>query len=126
MELRAIFLTISIAATLVGCGHSVPSPIQATSPAPTPDVIVTMDGPHHTCVVAKYNEMHSQAIDCTAVASYFRDELGLSGGTFYDLRTIPDVSEVDMTYLQASLGSAGYHLIGGLHVGLITGPHTSR
>jgi len=127
VKLRAISLTMSIAASLVGCGHSIATSPQATPPVPTtPAVIVTIDGPHHTCVVAKYNETHGRVVDCSAIAAYFRDDLRLPVSTFYDLRTVPDVNEAEMTDLQASLNGAGYHLIGGLHVGFITGPHTSR
>ena len=97
---------------LVGCGRSANSP-DAPPAAGKPDVIVTIDGKRHTCVVALNTEPQGSAIACNDVVSFVKDELRVPRGSIYDLRTIPDVDPAELAKVGASLNGAGYRAIGG-------------
>jgi hypothetical protein len=125
---------IACAATLIlldGCGGSSDNSAAAVAPiAAKPDVIITIDGKQHACVVALYSEEHGSAIPCDDLVRFLRDELKVQSGSIYDMRTIPVISEAEMTGVAASLKSAGYRFIGGAHDKEITkansGPGTRR
>ena len=127
IDIRAVLASITICASIAGCGRSVDTPVPDAAPiAARPDVIITFDGERHACVVARYSEAQGSAIACGAVVSYLKDDLGLPSGSIFDIRTIPDVSEAEVASVSASLKGAGYRFIGGRHVMLTTGPHNDR
>jgi hypothetical protein len=112
---------------LAGCGRSANTPAPDPPPiAAKPDVIVTLDGVRHACVVALYSEAQGSAIPCDGVVPFIRDELRLPSGAIYEIRTIPDVDETARARVAASLKGAGYRFIGGPHVMSMTGPHKDR
>jgi hypothetical protein len=119
MGVRAVLASTLGLVLLAGCGKSA-----STSPAPSappppiaarPDVIVTLDGGRHTCVVALYSEAQGSAISCDEVVSFVKDELRVPSGSIYDIRTIPGVDKAEMAGVEASLQGAGYRFIGGPH-----------
>jgi hypothetical protein len=124
---RTVFAASLVFVLLAGCGKSTNAPGSGSAPiAARPDVIVTLDGPHHTCAVALYNEEHGSTVSCDEVAVFMRDELKVPSGSIYEIRTIPDVDESDETKVETSLKGEGYRFIGGPHAAFITGPHTHR
>jgi hypothetical protein len=99
---------------LGGCGPSAQTPMAATSPsAAKADVIVTMDGQHHDCVVALHSEAQGSTIACDDAMPFIRDQLRVPTGGSYDIRTIPEVDNAERAKLEAGLQGAGYHPIAG-------------
>ena len=105
------FVSIAVTALLAGCGPSAGS--SASKIAERPDVTITIDGRHHTCVVALSKEAQGSAVPCGDVVPFLRDELRLQSGSIYDIRTIPDINEKELASLGANLKGAGYRFIGG-------------
>lgn len=97
-------------AFLAGCGQSSTSP-DAPSAAARPDVVVTIDGKRHTCVVALSSEPQGSAVACDDVVAFVKDELRVPSGSVYDLRTIPDVDPAETAKVGARLDGAGYRAI---------------
>jgi hypothetical protein len=108
-------ITISTLFTLfVGCG---PSTCTSTPKlAARADVIVTLDGIHHACVVALYTEAQGNSVPCGDVVAFVRDELRVPKGSIYDIRTIPEVKDEEIAAVGGKLKDAGYRFIGGRHV----------
>jgi hypothetical protein len=103
---------------LEGCGPAATAPPASPPPPPVKaDVIVTIDGPHHSCVIALYSEAQGSTIPCDDATPFIRDELRVPSGGTYDIRTIPEVDKADMAKLEAGLKSAGYHLVGSPQTG---------
>jgi hypothetical protein len=102
-------------ALLPGCGSSTnaPAPQSAPAIAAKPDVIITVDGVQHACVVALYSEPYGNNIPCTDVIPFLRDELKVPSGAVYDLRTIATVDQAEVLKVRADLKDAGYRFIGG-------------
>jgi hypothetical protein len=104
-------------AVLAGCGQSAntPAPAPAAPPpiAAKPDVIVTLDGERHDCLVALYSEPQGNIISCDDVVAFVRDELRVPSGALYDIRTAPHIDEAQKTKVEASLKGAGYRFIRG-------------
>jgi hypothetical protein len=104
---------------LVACGSSsnapAPQPAPQTPPAlvAKPDVIITVDGVQHACVVALYSEPHGSSIPCSDLIPFLRDELRVPNGAVYDLRTTPPVDQAEVLKVHANLKDAGYAFIGG-------------
>jgi hypothetical protein len=98
--------------SLAGCGQSANTP-ESPPTAAKPDVIITVDGERHACVVALSSEPQGSAIPCADVVPFLRDELRLASGSSYDIRTIPKVDEGQVTIVEASLKGAGYRFIVG-------------
>jgi hypothetical protein len=114
IDVRAVFASITVFTLLAGCGPSADTPVPVPARiAARSDVIVTVDGVRHACVVALYSEAQGSAISCQDVVPFVRDELRLPSGSIYDIRTIPDVDEAEMARVEASLKGAGYRFIGG-------------
>ncbi len=94
---------------LAACGsssnHAAPPPRSA---AAKPDVIITIDGVRHACVVALIQEENGSAVSCADVAPFVKDELRLATGSIYEIRSIPDVDEAELGRVTASLRDAGY------------------
>jgi hypothetical protein len=102
------FVSIAVAALLASCGpNSVPKI------AERPDATITIDGKHHTCVVALLKEAQGSAVPCGDVVPFLRDELRLQAGSVYDIRTVPDIDEKELASLGANLKGGGYRFIGG-------------
>lgn len=100
---------------LAGCGSSTnaPAPESAPAIAAKPDVIITVDGVQHACVVALYSEPYGSTIPCTDVIPFLRDELKVPSGAVYDLRTTATVDPAEVLKVRANLTDAGYRFIGG-------------
>ena len=100
---------------LAGCGQPANTPAPAAPPpiAAKPDVIVTLDGARHDCLVALYSEEQGNIISCDDVAAFVRDELRVPSGAVYDIRTAPNIDEAQRTKVEASLKGAGYRFIRG-------------
>jgi hypothetical protein len=105
-------IAITAAIALSGCGPST-TPSVPPKIAARVDVIVTLDGGRHSCVVALYNEPQGSIVPCSDVVPFIKDELRVAGGAVYDVRTIPEVDKDEMARVVASLNGAGYRFIGG-------------
>jgi hypothetical protein len=97
---------------LAGCGPSTNTPAPGRI-ATKPDVIVTMDGARHACVVALNSETQGSTISCDDVVPFLRDELRVPSGSIYDVRTLPGVDKAALAKVDTSLRDAGYRFIGG-------------
>jgi hypothetical protein len=100
---------------LACCGQPANTPAPAAPPpiAAKPDVIVTLDGARHDCLVALYSEEQGNIISCDDVVAFMRDELRIPSGAIYDIRTGPNIDEAQKTKVEASLKGAGYRYIRG-------------
>jgi hypothetical protein len=110
--MQALRTLIISAIALAGCGPSA-SPSAPPKIAARADVIVTLDGGRHTCVVALYNEPQGSMVPCSDVVPFMKEELRVASGAVYDVRTIPDVDKDELAHVAASLNGAGYRFIGG-------------
>lgn len=107
--MKAMLASITVVAFLAACGPSVNAPDSAPPPvAAKPDVMVTLDGEHHTCIVALTSEAQGSAVPCEDIVPFVRDELRVPSGAIYDLRTIPKVEQAEVGKLEANLKAAGY------------------
>jgi hypothetical protein len=108
-------ILVSSAALLAGCGSPTNAPAPETAPviAATADVVITVDGVQHACVVALPSEPQGSTIPCSDVIAFLRDELRVPSGAIYDLRTTPPVDAAEVIKVRASLKDAGYRFIGG-------------
>jgi hypothetical protein len=99
---------------LVGCGRSTHAPT-STPPAGgvKPDVVVTVDGEHHACVISKYSELTGSTVGCADVVPFVRDELRVRDGSSYDLHSVGPVDEVETNRVRAALDGAGFRFVGG-------------
>jgi hypothetical protein len=104
---------------LAACGQpantSGPAPAPAAPPpiAAKPDVIVTLDGARHDCLVALYSEAQPNIISCDDVVAFVRDELRVPSGSIYDIRADSNSDAAQRTKVEASLKGAGYRYIRG-------------
>jgi hypothetical protein len=114
---RAVLASVLVLAVLAGCGQPANTPAAAPAAPPPiaakPDVIVTLDGARHDCMVALYSEPQGNIIPCEDVAAFVRDELRVPSGAIYDIRTAPNIDEAQRTKVEASLKGAGYRYIKG-------------
>jgi hypothetical protein len=106
IRLRAVLAPSMVLVSLAGCGPS------ANTPGPSvplkSDVIVTLDGEHHTCIVALHSEPQGSTVSCADVVPFVRDELRLASGSIYDMRTIAKVDDAERAKVESSLKAAGY------------------
>ena len=108
--LRAI-LVFGFAPMLVaGCGASSGTPPKI---AERPNVIVTLDGNRHTCVVALDKEPQGSTVPCKDAVSFVKDELRVQPGSVYDIHTVATVGDTEIASVRAALDEAGYRFIGG-------------
>jgi hypothetical protein len=91
---------------LAGCGPSANTPGQSGSS--TPDVIVTVDSEHHSCVVALNGEPQGSTIACAELVPFVRDELRRASGSTYAIRTVGKVDDRETDTVESSLKGAGY------------------
>jgi len=115
-RVRAVLASTAVSIWLAGCGQSgnIPAPAPPAPPiAAKPDVIVTLDGAHHDCIVALYSEPQGSTISCDDVVPFVRDELRLASGSVYDLRTTSNVEDAGRAKVETALKNAGYRFIRG-------------
>jgi len=63
MGARTVLACIAVVAFLAGCGPSANAPDSVPPTiAAKPDALVTLDGEHHTCIVALPSEAQGSAI----------------------------------------------------------------
>jgi hypothetical protein len=98
---------------LLGCGQSTNMPVSASVPTSSKsDVIVTIDGRRHSCVVALPTEETGSIVACDEVVAFVRDELKVPNGSVYEIRTIPNVDKDESARVETNLNGAGYRLGG--------------
>ena len=97
---------------LAGCGRSSNSPSAPAPAAAKPDIIVTVDGENHACVVAKYGEPTGSTVGCADVVPFVRDELRVQDGSSYELRG-PTADAPETNTVKAALDGAGFRYVGG-------------
>lgn len=110
------FRVLVIAIPLAGCGSSTEAPASYQGPpliAAKADVIVTLDGKQHVCVVALNNEQQGNNIACDDVVAFVKDELRLPSGSVYDIHGDKDADKAEVARVAAGLKGAGYRFIGG-------------
>ena len=105
---RAALLCALTPMLLVGCGSGTPPKI-----AEQPDVIITLDGKRHACVVALEKEPQGSTVPCQEAVSFVKDELRVPGGSIYDIRTVANVDNAQIMSVRDALNNAGYRFIGG-------------
>ncbi len=115
---RILILIMVTPLLLAGCGSSTNTPApgaaSVTPPiADKPDVIITVDGAHHNCVAALYNEAQGSTVPCIELIPFIRDELRSPSGSIYDIHTVPAGDNTDLIQVRTSLAAAGYRFIGG-------------
>jgi hypothetical protein len=121
IDIRTLFAATTCFALLAGCGEPASTSDPKLSPiAAKPDVTITIDGVRHVCDVALYGEPQGSAVSCGEVVPFIRDELRLSNGSIYDIRTTAGVGETEVASVGASMNGAGYRYIGGPHATSIT------
>jgi hypothetical protein len=108
MNIRTVLIPTWMALSLAGCGGSASPPNSVPTVAAKPDVIVTVDGERHTCLVALSSEAQGSAIACDEVVAFVRDELRVPGGSTYDLKVLPTTNEAETAKVETSLKGAGY------------------
>jgi hypothetical protein len=109
---RALFASTAGCIWLAGCGSGANTPVPTPPPIPAkPDVIVTIDGQHHTCVVALSSEAQGSTIVCAEVTAFVKDELRVPSGGIYDIRTIPEVDKTEIAKVEDALRGAGYRFM---------------
>jgi hypothetical protein len=104
----SVFSTASI--MLVACGPRSGAPVSdAASPpiAEKADVIITVDGAQHGCMVSLASEAQGSSIPCKDVVAFVRDELRVARGSSYDLR-LRGADEAQAAGVRANLQDAGY------------------
>jgi hypothetical protein len=99
---------------LAGCGQSSHAPT-STSPGAgvKPDVIVTVDNEHHTCLISKHSEPTGSTVGCADVVPFIRDELRVRDGSSYDIRGLAPVDEIETNKVRSALDGAGFRFVGG-------------
>jgi hypothetical protein len=106
---RAVLLFAFMPVLFVGCGSSSTPPKLAERP----DVIVTLDGKRHACVVALDKEPQGNTVPCKEAVSFVKDELRVPSGSIYDIRTVANVDDTEIASVRDALNGAGYRFIGG-------------
>jgi hypothetical protein len=114
MEKNVFLPEFMALALLTGCGQSANTAASAPpSAGAKPDVVVTVDGEHHACVVSKSSEPTGSTVGCADVVSFVRDELRVHDGSSYDIRSLAPVDEVETSKVRAALDGAGFRFVGG-------------
>jgi hypothetical protein len=106
--LLVVFLSASIPLLLVACGSSTPPKL-----AERADVVVTLDGKRHACVVALEKEPQGSTVPCKEAVSFVKDELRVPSGSIYDIQTVANVDNAEIASVRDALNGAGYRFIGG-------------
>jgi len=111
--MRRLCMMTVVLVLLAGCGRSSNPPAAQPPAAAKPDIIVTVDGERHACVVAKYGEPTGSTVGCADVVAFVRDELRVRDGSTYELRG-PAADTVETNKVKAALDGAGFRFVGGL------------
>jgi hypothetical protein len=106
---RAVLLSGLVSILLGGCGSSNTPPKIAEQP----NVIITLDGKRHACVVALDKEPQGSSVPCKGAVSFVKDELRVPAGAIYDIRTVATVDDTEIASVRDALNDAGYRFIGG-------------
>jgi hypothetical protein len=109
MPFRAALLSGFVPVLLVACGASGTPPKLAERP----DVIITLDGKRHACVVALDKEPQGSTVPCKEAVSFVKDELRVPSGSIYDIHTVANVDSAEILSVRDALDGAGYRFIGG-------------
>jgi hypothetical protein len=104
-----VALSVLGVAALGGCGSSGNS---GGAPAASADVLVTLDGKRHTCLVALKGEPQGSAVACAQIAPFIRDELRVPAGARYGTHTVGDIDAATLAQVEADLKGAGYRPVG--------------
>jgi hypothetical protein len=107
---RAILLSGFTPMLVCGCGASSGTPPKI---AEQPNVVITLDGNRHACVVALDKEPQGSIVPCKEAVSFVKDELRVERGSIYDIRTVANVGDSEIASVRAALDDAGYRFIGG-------------
>jgi hypothetical protein len=110
MMFRVVLLSGCIPLLVGGCGASSGTPPKL---AERPNVIVTLDGNRHTCIVALDKEPQGSTVPCKEAVSFVKDELRVQPGSIYDIRTVATVGDAEIASVRDALNDAGYRFIGG-------------
>lgn len=111
--MRELCMAAVVLVSLAGCGRSSNSPSSPPPAAAKPDIIVTVDGAHHACVVAKYEEPTGSTIGCADVVPFVRDELRVRDGSSYELRSLAAVDGAEANKVKVALDGAGFRFVVG-------------
>ena len=111
--MRVSCMAAMVLTLLAGCGRSSNPPSSPAPAAAKPDIIVTVDGEHHACLVAKYGEPTGSTVGCADVVAFVRDELRVRDGSSYELRGAAAVDTVESNKVKAALDGAGFRFVGG-------------
>ena len=107
---RATLLSCFAPMLVASCGASSGTPPKI---AERPNVIITLDGNRHACVVALDKEPQGSAVPCKEAVSFVKDELRVQPGSIYDIRTVATVGDTEIASVRSALDEAGYRFIGG-------------
>ena len=107
---RGVFLSGFVPLLAGGCGASSGTPPKL---AERPDVIITLDGTRHSCLVALEKEPQGSAVPCKDAVSFVKEELRVPRGSIYDIRTVATVGDSEIASVRDALNDAGYRFIGG-------------
>jgi hypothetical protein len=108
-SVRVLLLVSAVVpALLAACGGGTPPKL-----AERADVIVTLDGNKHSCIVALDKEPHGSGVPCKDAVSFVKDELRVPSGSIYDIQTVATVDSAEIASVRDALNNAGYRFIGG-------------
>ena len=108
MSFCTVFFFALVPTLLAGCGSDTPPKL-----AERPNVIITLDGKRHACVVALDKEPQGSTVPCKEAASFVKDELRVPQGAIYDIQTVASVADTEIASVRSALNDAGYRFIGG-------------
>lgn len=109
MPFHTVLVSCFIPLLLIGCGSSSTPPKLAERP----DVVITLDGKRHACIVALDKEPQGSTVPCKEAVSFVKDELRVPGGSIYDIHTVATVDNAEVSSVRDALNGAGYRFIGG-------------
>jgi hypothetical protein len=113
-SIRTVLALLVFSTLLSGCGTSASNP--GAKIAERADVMITLDGKRHACLVALYKEAQGNAISCADLIPFLQEQLRLPSGSVYDIQAVAGGDEAEMATVAASLKRAGYRFIGGRNV----------
>jgi hypothetical protein len=120
--LVALMLAAALHLLLATVSESEAAHASETAGGIKPDFMLTVDGPAHTCHVARAGDSSASTIPCAKVTAYLIETLKLVPGSYFDYSTIADVDEQEFDRTLRALKDAGYRPTPGIHVGFLTEP----
>jgi integrase-like protein len=118
--IRIVVICLPVAG-IISCGQS-RSEAPGRESSMTAEVVVTFDGPRHSCTLSIFGDTGSHSMPCVDITTYLTKTLKLRSGSSFDYKTIPDVDVDEFERVISGLKAAGYQLAPGAHVGLLTEP----